>query len=58
MTHVTPLHDPEELETRVILMTDLLARTAEKPMTTGNKARVHQLARKVMDLTADAPDAA
>lgn len=38
-------------ETQIILVSDLLARIAQKPMTPGNLERVNSLARKVMELT-------
>lgn len=40
-----------DAETQIILVSDLLARTAQKPMTPGNLERVNNLARKVMELT-------
>lgn len=44
-----------DTETQIILVSDLLARTAQKPMTAGNLARVNNLARKVMELTQPTP---
>lgn len=44
-----------ETETQIILVSDLLARTAQKPMTPGNLERVNNLARKVMELTQPTP---
>ena len=40
-----------DTETQIIIVSDLLARTAQKPMTPGNLERVNNLARKVMELT-------
>lgn len=49
---MTGVNFPEaELETQIILTCDLLARTAQKPMTPANLERVNTLARKVMELT-------
>lgn len=42
----------EDRETQIILVSDLLARTAQKPLTHGNLERVHNLARKLMELSA------
>lgn len=44
-----------ETETQIIIVSDLLARTAQKPMTPGNLERVNNLARKVMELTQPTP---
>jgi hypothetical protein len=44
-----------ETETQIILVSDLLARTAQKPMTPGNLERVNNLARKVLELTQPNP---
>lgn len=43
----------EDRETQIILVSDLLARIAQKPLTPGNMARVNNLARKVAELTED-----
>lgn len=45
-------------ETQIILVSDLLAQTAQKPLTRSNMERVNHLARKVLELTAHEPDAA
>ncbi len=49
--NVVQLTNPER-ETQIILVSDLLARTAQKPLTRGNLERVNNLARKVMELSA------
>lgn len=48
--NVVNFPDPDT-ETQIILVSDLLARTAQKPMTPGNLERVNALARKVLKLT-------
>lgn len=44
-----------DTETQIILVSDLLARTAQKPMTPGNLERVNSLARTVVALTQPTP---
>lgn len=54
---LVPMPDSDR-ETQIILVSDLLSRTAQKPMTSANLARVNHLARKVLELSSDASDAA
>ena len=42
----------EDRETQIILVSDLLARTAQKPLTSCNLERVNTLAKKLMKLSA------
>ena len=42
----------ENRETQIILVSDLLARMAMKPLTSCNLERVHTLSRKLMQLSA------
>ena len=51
MTNVVQMTANEDRETHLILITDLLSRTAQKPITHGNLERVNNLARKVVELT-------
>jgi hypothetical protein len=56
---LVPISDLESgRETQIILISDLLARTAQKPLTLSNMERVNHLARKVLELTTHEPDAA
>lgn len=50
--NVIEMNAKEDRETQIILVSDLLARTAQKPLTSGNLERVNNLARKVLELTA------
>ena len=50
--NVVQMTTNEDRETQIILVSDLLARTAQKPLTHGNLERVHNLARKVLELSA------
>lgn len=51
--NVTELHHDPERETALILLTDLMARTALRPGTIGVRRELNRLARKVTDLTGE-----
>jgi hypothetical protein len=51
--NVTKLHYDPERETALILLTDLMARTALRPGTIGVRRELNRLARKVTEMTGE-----